>query len=493
VRIRTFSDPVLRGRASPVKRIGAGTRHLAAQMVMTVRSHRGVGLAAPQVGVLTRLVVIDVAGDLRILVNPKITASSGLATDWEGCLSFPGLLAEVERAHGVVIEAQGLDGKPLWVEGEGFLARVLQHEIDHLDGTVILDRAIAVEKLENPDLAATGAGLPDGDESPALHPLRVAFMGTPEFARPTLEALLAAGHHLAGVVTQPDRPAGRGGRAVRESAVKRTALAFRLPLWQGTAREVRQSLPAVLRDWKADVAVVVAYGVILPAEVLRTPRLGCFNLHASLLPDYRGAAPIARAIMDGRRVTGVTVIRMDEGLDTGDIIAQREVPIGEEETAGSLHDLLSAVGAPLVVQALELVAGGRVVPVRQPAACPTLASRLGPEDEVIDWGKPAEVLDRQVRALSPAPVAHAVFGGRRVKVWSVAVWPPPDAFRTSVAARSASPGEVVALVAGGPVVATGQGYLVLRAVQPEGRSRMRGSDFANGYRLKPGDSFERHD
>jgi methionyl-tRNA formyltransferase len=520
VRIHTFGDPVLRRPATPVKRIGAGTRHLAAQMLATMRRSKGVGLACPQVGVSSRMIVVDVGGDLHVLVNPKIVTASGLAVDWEGCLSFPGLLAEVERAETIEAEGQGLDGRPVWIPAEGFLARVLQHEIDHLDGIVILDRAKAIERIEaaSPAEVAPGSGAGAGPEAdthgrgpeadarglepeagealaedePTLHPLRVVFMGTPDFARPTLEALMAAGHSVVGVVTQPDRPAGRGGKLVGLSAVKRTALVFGLPIWQGTAKEARRSLASVIRGWGADVGVVVAYGVILPPEVLASPRLGCVNLHASLLPDYRGAAPIPRAILDGRGLSGVTVIKMDEGVDTGDILAQREIRLDEDETAGSLHDRLASVGAALVVRVVELLASGRAAPRRQPLECATPAPRLGREDEIVDWRKPAEVLVRQVRALSPAPGAHATLGGRRIKIWSAEVWQP--AMTGSVLTPGEpSPGEIVALDGGSPVVATGRGNLVLRVVQPAGGSRMPGSDFVNGYRVKPGDRFDRQD
>lgn len=538
MRIRTFSDPVLRRVAAPVKRIDETTRRLAARMVRAMRDHKGVGLAAPQVGVSSRLIVVDVGDGLHVLVNPRITASRGSAVDWEGCLSFPGLLAEVERAEKVSVEALGLDGKPVWVEAEGFAARAFQHEIDHLDGVVILDRARTVERVEpeettqvelvdeagpaQADAAGPGTGTrTPGPEAPrgaagqddgpqAARPLKVAFMGTPSFAVPVLEAIIAAGHTVVGVVTQPDRPAGRGGRTIRPSPVKKTALAFGLPVWQGTAQEAKTSLAGVLAGWGAEVAVVVAYGVILPPDVLKGPRLGCVNLHASLLPDYRGAAPIQRAIMDGRSVTGVTVIRMDEGVDTGDIIAQREVPIRETDTAGDVHDRLAAVGANLVLHALDLLATGRAAPRPQPAGPATPAPRLGPEDEVIDWTRPAVVISRQIRALAPAPGAYTFFRGRRVKVWRAdPVWSDRAALgehhgavgdcRGATAGdgetsgqNRAGPraGEVVALDEKGPVVATGKGALLLRVLQPAGGSRMTGTDFANGQRLGVGDRFE---
>ncbi len=491
MRIRTFNDPVLRRQAAPVKRVNWATRRLAAQMAETMRRTKGVGLAAPQVGVSSRIVVVDVGEGLNVLVNPAITASSGQETDWEGCLSFPGLLAEIQRAGNVTVQATGLDGKTHWIEGSGYLARALQHEIDHLDGVVILDRARDLEKVEpsetvevepGPDDVSGEAGRGASFEArETARPLRVAFLGTPDFGRPTLEALVAAGHEVVGVATQPDRPAGRGGKP-RVSAVKATALAFGLPVWQGSGGEGRAELAALFRKWDADVAVVVAYGVILPAEVLGTPGLGCVNLHASLLPDYRGPAPIQRAIMDGRSVTGVTVINMDSGVDTGDILAQREVAIAPDDTAGSLHDRLATVGADLILHSLELLAAGTAVPRPQPAGRFPPAPRLAPQDEVIDWRRPAVEISRQVRALSPVPGAYAVYGGKRLKVLGA------DAMAGT--AGSGWPGEILALDGGYPVIATGKGTLALRVVQPAGSSRMRGPDFVNGYHVAIGDRLE---
>ncbi len=502
MRIRTFSDPVLRRSAAPVKRVDEATRRLAARMILTMRANKGVGLAAPQVGISSRLIVVDIGQGPHVLVNPKVTAASGAATDWEGCLSLPGLVAEVERAERVSVEALGLDGKPTWLEAEGLLARALQHEIDHLDGVVILDRARSVEKTEpeeTPEVepavtTAAGRGLEEGeaargDVPEAARPLRVVFMGTPAFAVPTLEALVAAGHTIVGVVTRPDRPAGRGGRTVQVPPVKRVALAFGLPLWQGTGRQARESLAAVVRKWGAEAAVVVAYGVILPRDVLEAPRYGCFNLHASLLPDYRGAAPIQRAILDGRSLTGVTVIKMDEGVDTGGIIVQREVSIRDDDTAGTLHDRLAEAGAGLVLRALDLVASGRAAPRPQPAGPAAPAPPLGPADEVIDWTRSALDIARQVRALSPVPGAYTLFGGRRIKVWKVAVVPGPAAAAAPAGQDRPRPGEIVTLADGVPVVATGKGSLALRVLQPAGGLRMPAEDFVNGQRAKVGDRF----
>ncbi len=499
--IRTFDDPVLRATAAPIRRISASVRRLASQMAETMKEYRGVGLAAPQVGVLSRLVVVDVGDGIHVLANPRVISSEGSSVDWEGCLSFPGLLAQVERAAKVTVEATDLSGKTIWVEGQDYFARALQHEIDHLDGIVILDRATAVEKIppaetteveprEEAGPAPEGefTPAPEGESAPARRSLRVAFLGTPSFAVPTLEAILRAGYQVVGVATQPDRPAGRGGKATRPPAVKEAALEHGLPLWQGDRDEARSSLGRLIRVWGADVAVVVAYGVLLPREVLAAPRLGCINLHASLLPDYRGAAPIQRALMDGRTITGVSVIQMDEGMDTGDILAQREIEISSDDTAGSLHDRLSTIGADLVVHVLDLLARGSAAPRPQPGGPRPTAPRLTPEDEVVDWNRSAQDIALKVRALDPTPGAHTVFRGERVKLWKVEPAPGP-AGRTPAGRAPVRPGEVVSAGEEGLVVATGRGLLTLGLVQPAGRARMSGSAFVNGYRVKPGELF----
>jgi len=231
----------------------------------------------------------------------------------------------------------------------------------------------------------------------------------------------------------------------------------------------------------------VAYGVILPPEVLTRPRLGCLNLHASLLPDYRGPAPIQRALMDGCTVTGVTVIRMDEGVDTGDIVAQREVPIAPDEDAGGLHDRLAVIGAELVLEALDLLATGKAAPRPQPPGRFRPAPRLGPADEVIDWRRPAADIALQIRAMAPVPGVYTVFNGRRVKILRAEVL---DAVADSVREVRRAPGRVIGFDAGAPVVAAGDKALALRVVQPAGGQRMSGADFVNGYRVRAGESFE---
>lgn len=303
------------------------------------------------------------------------------------------------------------------------------------------------------------------------HPLRVVFAGTPEFAVPTLEALLAAGHDVVAVYTQPDRPAGRG-RQLRPSPVKACAIAHGL--------EVRQ--PQTLRDPAAqqalaaldpDAMVVVAYGLILPPEVLAAPRLGCLNVHASLLPRWRGAAPIQRALLAGDTETGVTIMQMERGLDTGPMLAREAHPIGATDTAGDLHDALAVRGARLLASTLARLAAGGLAAEKQDDALANYAEKLSKAEARLDWRRPARELDRQVRGLNPWPVAEARLDDAPLRIWRAAPLP----------GHAAPPGRVVQAGADGIDVACGEGLLRLLKVQPPGKRAMDAAAFANGRAL----------
>lgn len=307
--------------------------------------------------------------------------------------------------------------------------------------------------------------------------LRVLFMGTPAFACPVLEAVHRAGHEVVGVVTQPDRPAGRRGQ-LAPPPVKVLARSLGLRVLQPT-RVRRPEVVRELAELRPDVTLTAAFGQILSPAVLAVPRLGSLNVHASLLPRYRGAAPIARAIMAGEAETGVTIMWMDEGMDTGDLLCWRAVPIHPDDTAGTLHDRLAALGAELAVEALRLVEEGRAPRIPQDHALATYAPKLTREDERIDWSEPAARVRDRVRALSPFPGAYTESPAGMLKVWAVELVP---------GAGGAPPGMVVATPRGGaPVVACGEGAVALTEVQPEGRRRMSGQALVAGYRLRPGD------
>ena len=307
--------------------------------------------------------------------------------------------------------------------------------------------------------------------------MRLAFMGTPQFSLPCLQALLAAGHQIAAVYSQPPRAQGRGMQLIK-SPVHVFA----------ESRGIEVRTPARLKDpaehesfhaLNLDAAVVVAYGLILPQAMLTAPRYGCLNLHASLLPRWRGAAPIQRAIMAGDRETGVTIMQMDAGLDTGPMLLRAAVPIGPAETGGTLHDRLADVGARLVVEALDRLPDLPAMP--QPAEGVTYAKKIGKAEGLLDWGRPAAELERRIRAFDPFPGCSTGSGETQVKIWAA------RASRTAEGAGA--PGTLLAADSGGIVVATGDGLLVVTELQKPGGRRLPAADFLRGFPLSPGDRF----
>lgn len=308
--------------------------------------------------------------------------------------------------------------------------------------------------------------------------MKIVFAGTPAFAVPSLRALVAAGHTLATVYTQPDRPAGRGRRTAA-SAVKQVALELRLPVQQ--PHKMTAQTAAELRELAPDVMVVAAYGVILPEVVLPVPRHGCINVHASLLPRWRGAAPIARAIEAGDQVTGVTIMQIDTGLDTGNILAQRQTQIGGDDTAQTLHDRLAELGAELLVQTIDKIATGTVTAVPQDHAVACYAAKIQKAEALLNWSELALVLHRRVRAFNPWPVAFTHFRGRILRIWEVG----PVALEHQ--AVGALPGTIVAIDRSAIHVSTGAGILPVRRVQLEGSKPLDVQAFVNGYHPKPGE------
>jgi methionyl-tRNA formyltransferase len=304
--------------------------------------------------------------------------------------------------------------------------------------------------------------------------LRIVFAGTPEFAVPPLEALHAAGHEIAAVYTQPDRPAGRG-QTLTASPVKRRALELGLPVEQPETLKAEAAVQR-LRDRAPDLMVVVAYGLILPQAVLDVPRLGCWNIHASLLPRWRGAAPIQRAILAGDALTGITIMQMDAGLDTGPMLLAHDVPIAPGETAGELHDRLSRVGAEAVVTAVSEWQAGRLAGRPQPRDGATYAAKLRKEEARIDWSLPAAAIERQVRAFNPWPVAETTWDGRQLRIWEVECEP-------AAIPGNAPPGTVLESAPGRIVVATGDGGLRLKRVQVAGRRAVSAAEFLNAQSL----------
>ncbi|MEE2788126.1 MAG: methionyl-tRNA formyltransferase [Myxococcota bacterium] len=306
----------------------------------------------------------------------------------------------------------------------------------------------------------------------ALDGLRVLFMGTPDFAVPTLAGIVDAGCDVVGVVSQPDRPKGRG-RQVSATPVAHFARARGLPVYQWP--RLNQSSYETVRQLEPDVTVVIAYGKILPQRYLDLPKFGCLNVHASLLPRLRGAAPIQWAVIRGHRQTGITIMRMDAGMDTGDIGVQLETDIGPHETAGELHDRLASLGATALVQALDLLVAARLEFRGQRHDAATMAPRLSKSDGLLDWTQSAQVIHDHVRGMSPWPGAYV---------------PGPDGawkiHEVRVRDVSGEPGDVVQITDDGPVVGCGTGSVLVTRLQRPGRRPVAGADFLRGTQVDIG-------
>ena len=301
-------------------------------------------------------------------------------------------------------------------------------------------------------------------------------MGTPDFSVGILKALVQAGHEVVLAVTQPDKPKGRGGK-MQYPPVKEKALEYQIPVFQ--PKRVRNpECIEELRKYPADIMVVVAFGQILPKEILEMTPYGCVNVHASLLPKYRGAAPIQWAVINGEKVSGVTTMQMDEGIDTGDMLLKTEVVLDEKETGGSLHDKLSAAGAELCVRTLKALEEGTVTPEVQKESTTEYARMLEKSIGRLDWNQSADAIERLIRGLDPWPSAFTDWEGKVMKIWEAQVVKGPE--------TAEIPGTVTAVEKDGFLVQTGQGALKVLALQIPGKKRMEAGAFLRGYPMNPG-------
>jgi methionyl-tRNA formyltransferase len=307
---------------------------------------------------------------------------------------------------------------------------------------------------------------------------RIIFAGSPEFAVPTLEALLASGHQVVAVLTQPDRPSGRG-RKLQPGPVKVAALAADLPVLQPATMN-EPGVQECLREFAPDLMVVVAYGMLLPEAVLAIPAAGCINVHASLLPRWRGASPIQAAILAGDAETGVSIMRMDVGLDTGPVYCMEKLTIAAEESAGELHDRLAPLGGKLLGKTVASIWEGKLPPVAQSGEGVTYAGRIKKADGQIDWTSSAVEIDRSIHAYNPWPVAQTSIAGEQFRCWSSRM-AAADEIKSGYSGQL--PGAVLAANATGIAVQTGAGVLVLNEVQAPGRKRMAASDYARSHSL----------
>lgn len=308
----------------------------------------------------------------------------------------------------------------------------------------------------------------------------IVFMGTPDFAAASLKELLQAKEYeVTAVFTQPDKPKGRGNAMVM-SPVKEIALEAGIPVYQ--PRRVReQEWVDKLKEMNPDVIVVVAFGQIIPKSILDMPKYGCINVHGSLLPAYRGAAPIQWAVINGEKESGVTTMYMDEGIDTGDMLLKTVVELAPDETGGSLFDKLSDEGAKLLIRTLKALEAGTVVPEKQPAESPNPYSQmLTKKDGAIDWNKDAASIERLIRGLNPWPSAYTKFRGKMLKIWAAEVEPSADGYQ---------PGEVAFVGKKEMKIQTGEGLLSILELQPEGKKRMTTDAFLRGYPVLPGEKL----
>ena len=302
--------------------------------------------------------------------------------------------------------------------------------------------------------------------------LRIVFAGTPDFSVPPLKALVESAHEVVGVHTQPDRPSGRG-RKLTPSPVKALALEQGIPVYQPTTLKDPEAV-AELAGLRPDLMVVVAYGLLLPPQVLEIPRLGCVNIHASILPRWRGAAPIQRAIEAGDSETGVSIMRMEEGLDTGPVYLVKRTPIEAEDTAATLHDRLSRLGAEALMEALPGIADGALQPVAQNDEEATYARKLDKKEAAIDWSQPAWKIERKVRAFNPWPVAHTPYENANLRIWEA----------HAMEGMGGEPGTVMSATREGVDVATGNGLLRITRLQMPGKRAMDAADFINANSIQ---------
>lgn len=468
--IRTFDDPVLRKKAKEVPRVNKTVRKILDDMLETMRVASGVGLAAPQVGISKRIVVVDVGEGPYFLVNPEIVSRSDEdEVSWEGCLSWPGYIGEVERPKRIVVKALDRDGHDVWVEGEGFLARALAHEIDHLDGVLFVDRAETV--TETPE-----------EETPLVAPedeqeITAVFMGSPRFSVPSLDELVRAGVKIPLVVTQPDRPYGRR-QVLTPTPVKERAESLGIPVL--TCEDV--SLPGVIeavKDQSPHYVVVVAFGQRLPAGILDAPQKACLNVHPSLLPRYRGGNPIQRAVMNGDQLTGVSIMYMTDRMDAGDIVVQKQTKIGPDETFGTLESRLSSLGAHALMETIGLIQTHLAGRTPQDESIATRAFHLRAGEDHIDWSLGSQAIHNLVRGLSPRPGAVTCLGEERIKIWETGLLPGESPC-------GSPPGQILGVRGDAALVGTGDGVIAVRTVQPFGKKSMSARAFLlgrhNGHR-----------
>ncbi len=456
--IVTQEDPVLREKSEPVSKFDKRLHRLLDRLANTMYHERGVGLAAVQVGILKQIIVADYGEGLIEFINPELVVFDGSELGYEGCLSVPGYFGEVERPTHIRLRAQDRQGDPFWVDLEGWPGRVLCHEMEHLQGGLFVDKSERVLSL------------------PPEQKLRLVLMGTPEFSLPAFRSLLDHNYKVVGVVTAPDRRRGRGQKRVA-SPVKKLALNHDLPVLQPAGSSDYQEWWQYMKWLEPDVVVTAAYGRLIPKEILEVPAIGSLNIHPSLLPKYRGAAPIQHQLLAGETKSGISIYWMDEKLDSGPILLQEEVDIELGETYGQLHDRLAQLGAQSLFEALRLIAQGKAPAVKQDHEQATLAPKIEKKAAKIDWSASAGYIERQIRAFNPIPGAFTFWRGQRMKILKA----------DCLDATFGQAGEVVSLSEDAMTVACGTGQLAVRVVQLAGGTPQDVGAFINGHDIHVGE------
>lgn len=319
--------------------------------------------------------------------------------------------------------------------------------------------------------------------------MKIVFMGTPDFAVSALESLIASGHEITAVVTQPDKAKGRSGK-LQAPPVKECAIKHNIPVMQPRRIKTPEAIEE-LRKYEAEVYIVAAFGQILSGDILGIPEYGCLNIHASLLPKYRGASPIQHAIIDGESETGVTIMQMDTGVDTGDMLYKKSIPIEEDDTWETLHDRLKVLGGEAICEALQLLEAGKLVPEKQDDSLSIHAPLIQKSMGHLDFTKDAKALDRLIRGVNPWPGAYVVYGGKQLKIWkAVPITGESETAELFAGSSKAAAGTVIKVEKDAVIVACGEGALRIEELQLEGKKRMSAHDFLLGVRMQAGERLE---
>jgi methionyl-tRNA formyltransferase len=400
----------LRRKVDPVTVFDAALKKEADQMFRIMKKYNGLGLSGNQVGLNKRLFVFGYEPTSRedevpqipmtALCNPKIVKESKEKDVMaEGCLSLPGLELDIVRSAGITVEAQDLDGNPLHIKAKGLIARIIQHEIDHLNGILFTDRTDNYKRINDYGFA------------------RIVFLGSDDFSAPVLQSLIDANLYVIAAITETAKPAGRGRQLV-EPIIKELAEKSGVAVFQPADKE---DLVSIVRQLQPDLLVLASYGKILPKEALEVPTFGSLNVHPSLLPKYRGATPIQTAILNGDAETGVTIMCMQPEIDAGGIVSQEKILINETDSAGVLKEKLAKKGAEQLIKIIPTYLAGQAEIEDQDESKTTKTKKLTKEMGEINWEKSAEDIDRQIRALQGWPGTYTFLGEKRLKIISAKI------------------------------------------------------------------------